>query len=180
MQKRAQTCAQSRHAEWYRAAPALSRRESPSAEDARPLPPCPVSPPCRARLPRSWAWPSARLGVQRSAAAHMGASLLERRPFEGCAGCFVASRVQTELRQSCPSFLLSGYLRTMDAVCACSFPCKNYSCMGRHFILSDLSSSPPPSPEGLFSGRLSSKRAQDTAGKQSGAKQTFFSQNHMD
>lgn len=30
----------------------------------------------------------------------------------------------------------------------------------------------PPSPEGLFSSRLSSKRARDTAGKQPGTKQT--------
>lgn len=69
-----------------------------------------------------------------------------------------------------PSFLLSGYLRTMGTVCACGFLGGNYSCMGRHFILPDLSSS----PEGLFSSRLSSKRARDTAGKQSGAKQTFL------
>lgn len=69
-----------------------------------------------------------------------------------------------------PSFLLSGYLRTMGTVCACGFLGGNYSCMGRHFILPDLSSS----PEGSFSSRLSSKRARDTAGKQSGAKQTFL------
>lgn len=83
---------------------------------------------------------------------------------------FVASPGAHRAGPSRPSFLLSGYLRTMGTVCACGFLGGNYSCMGRHFILPDLSSS----PEGLFSSRLSSKRARDTAGKQSGAKQTFL------
>lgn len=43
----------------------------------------------------------------------------------------------------CPSFLLSGYLCTMDAVCARSLHRERCRCTGRHFILSDLSASPP-------------------------------------
>lgn len=96
-----------------------------------------------------------------------------RRGFRGL------SRVPRALTELCRAAPPSSCPVTSTQWTQCvpaAFLCKNYSCMGRHFILSDLSSSPPPppSPEGLFSSRLSSKRARDTAGKQSGAKQTFL------
>lgn len=132
---------------------------------------------------RSWAWPSAHLAVQRSAEVHMGtAARLLAPPLkvrgvgeEGISWPLAGLPSANRALPSCPSFLLSSYLRTMDAVCACSFLCKNYSCMGRHlsFLISPLL---PPCPEGFFSSRLSSKRARDTAGKQSGTKQTFLIQ----
>lgn len=70
---------------------------------------------------------------------------------EGVLWPLTASPEQTvPCRAAPPSFLLSGYLRTMDAVCARSLNRERCRCTGGRFILSDLSASSPLPPRVCF------------------------------
>lgn len=146
----------------------------PCAEAACPVPACPV--------PLSGAWPSAHLSGQRSAAAHMdrAAQLLAepwgwvRRLFRGRSQ---VSRVPAEICQAAPpSSCPVTSTQWTQCVPAASSARITVAWAGTlSFLISPLlPPALPPSPEGLFSSRLSSKGARDMAGKQPGTKQTFL------
>lgn len=121
------------------------------------LPPCPAQGSPRAAASR----PSPRLEVRRPATARRSATgvrtrgrgrPLPRRTLcmgwarRGFRGLSRVPRAQTELCRAAPPSSCPVTSTQWTQCVPAAFLCKNYSCMGRHFILSDLASSPPLFP----------------------------------